>query len=748
MLRRRGLRRGFTLLEAAIALTALTALSATGYVGAQQARVEFEHNQNRLVVQNLASATTTDAAVRGQQFNPDLLEQYAGQGRFAVGGVDTIAQDRAATSSAPGDVVAWTSDDLRILSIAMASTRDRCLQTVTAAGQVATVLSVRTTPCRPILPEGANLPGDTAPPAPAGVTAVPGNGQVTLGWAPSFDEAAYLAVVSPTGRTCSTLSTSCVIVLPAGAYSATVIASNRSGTSPPSTPVSFTVTASPAAPQNLVALAGAGQAQLSWTLPDDNGAALESHLVQYHTGSDWIDLVVGVEPSAVVPALTPGVEYAFRVAGVNVWGAGPFSTPATAVIFDTPQPPGLSVSGGFESLTVTLSAPESVLWPVEGYAVAYRVPNGTWVEQVRASADTFTISGLQSGTSYEVRARTLTGIGPSAWTEATASTTAPAAPTIGLVTPGTLSLSVSFTAPAPAPGSTIVTYQYSTDGGTTWRTRAAGTTASPLAITTRSVDNEPLVAATAYQVRIRAVDAAGPGAPSNQVSATPYAAPAAPNVTATAGAYTVSLAWAAPAANGAAITGYRVEYKSSSSGTWLLVNDNVVGTSWPVSGLAPRVSYDFRVAARNAAGLGDWSVVRSATPWTDSLYAGNSLVAGSANEIKSRNGWFHAVMQGDGNFVVYDLRAGRTGAYWDSATQCAVSCSAWQLRLSGAGLLQVVDASGAVVETINPHAGQAGGSTSVLVMQDDGNLTIYTSSSYETFTWSLYTSEEVANRLP
>jgi hypothetical protein len=46
---------------------------------------------------------------------------------------------------------------------------------------------------------------------------------------------------------------------------------------------------------------------------------------------------------------------------------------------------------------------------------------------------------------------------------------------------------VAFTAGSDG-GSAITNYQYSTDGGTSWRNRASGTTATPLEITTLSTD--------------------------------------------------------------------------------------------------------------------------------------------------------------------------------------------------------------------------------------------------------------------
>ena len=98
----------------------------------------------------------------------------------------------------------------------------------------------------------------------------------------------------------------------------------------------------------------------------------------------------------------------------------------------------------------------------------------------------------------------------------------PAAPTITSITPSSGTLSVAFTAGATN-GASITNYQYSTDNGANWKDRATGTTASPLVITTVSPSASNLSNGTAYNVRIRAVNAAGSGESSTAVSATPSA---------------------------------------------------------------------------------------------------------------------------------------------------------------------------------------------------------------------------------
>lgn len=83
----------------------------------------------------------------------------------------------------------------------------------------------------------------------------------------------------------------------------------------------------------------------------------------------------------------------------------------------------------------------------------------------------------------------------------------------------------------------------------------------------------------------------------------------------------VSLAWTAPADNGTAITDYLVEYKETSSGTWLTFADgSSTATTATVTGLLPSTSYDFRVAALNGAQGAYSNIVTQTTAPNDPFF--------------------------------------------------------------------------------------------------------------------------------
>jgi hypothetical protein len=118
--------------------------------------------------------------------------------------------------------------------------------------------------------------------------------------------------------------------------------------------------------------------------------------------------------------------------------------------------------------------------------------------------ETVTITGLTPGTAYTVYGNAQNGSGVSANTENAAAvtpTTKPQAPTIGTATPGNLSASLTFTAPANNGGSSITNYKYSIDG-TNYIALSPASTTSPLTIS-------GLTNGTTYNIRLKAVNANG-----------------------------------------------------------------------------------------------------------------------------------------------------------------------------------------------------------------------------------------------
>ncbi len=239
------------------------------------------------------------------------------------------------------------------------------------------------------------------------------------------------------------------------------------------------------------------------------------------------------------------------------------------------------------------------------------------------------ITGLVNGVTYTVKLRAVNmeGYGAESSSDTGTPRTVPSAPTVTSVSTGVGELTVSFNAPASNGGAAISDYKYSTDGGTYV---SSGSTVSPIVITGLSNGVQ-------YYVSLRAVNAAGDGAISNQVTestASVPGTPGTPTVTNT-GDTEVSLSWSSAVQNGAAITDYGVRYSSNSGSTWSSPVSVGPVTSATITSLTNGSSYIFQVRATNAVGNGSYSASSTpavtpfgvpATPTAPSVTGGNAQV--------------------------------------------------------------------------------------------------------------------------
>jgi len=213
----------------------------------------------------------------------------------------------------------------------------------------------------------------------------------------------------------------------------------------------------------------------------------------------------------------------------------------------------------------------------------------------------------------------------------------PSAPVITAVTGGDRQLIVSFNPPVTATG--VVSYQYSTDGGASWRVRDdGGSTGSPEVVTRDSATGAPLVNGTTYAVRLRAVNAVGSGFMSNLVLGTPVGSasvPAAPTAVIAWPTFAGAVVnWTPPQLDGGSpITGYRAT--ASPGGATCLVS---APSTWcTISDLSNSSTYTVTVQAINAVGAGPQS--QPSAPVTPAPLPGQPTgvvgVAGDARVVVS-----------------------------------------------------------------------------------------------------------------
>jgi hypothetical protein len=193
--------------------------------------------------------------------------------------------------------------------------------------------------------------------------------------------------------------------------------------------------------------------------------------------------------------------------------------------------------------------------------------------------------------------------------------TVPAAPTNLVATPGDGEASIAFTAPSDG-GSPITNYEYI-------NLDASGAAFEPFlpAVTTSPVTIAGLPNGTTLHIRLRAVNAVGPGAESDIVEVTPVGPPDAPfGLTATPGNGQLSIAFSQGSDGGSPITNY--QYSTDDGATFRAfspvdITSPVVITKLSSDGttdLTNGTSYTIRLKAVTAIGVSDSSDPITATP--------------------------------------------------------------------------------------------------------------------------------------
>ena len=461
------------------------------------------------------------------------------------------------------------------------------------------------------------------PAKPAGLTATPGNTNVTLAWTDPND-----ATISKwqyqqdsgdwTDIANSGASTTSYVVTGLTndtAYAFKIRAVNDGGDGPQSdasTPA--TPRDNPPAPTGFTASGKVASADLAWTNPNDslitayeyrhsesNGGLTafpldksvelswnattnptETDIIekwQYSTdGSTWTDIANSDEDttSATIGGLTNGKEYDFQIKAI----------PATFTI------KGLTAAGGDQQVVLTWydpSEPSISKWQYR-YAKLNAILSD-WIDipSSDATTETHTIASLTNGATYKFQVRALSSKDP-----------VPGSTLLGYdEAQKRYTIATPFAAVTPSAEVTI------TPPG--W-TAISGSGATTVAHTVASLDN-----AKRYDFQIRARRDNSLGAASDKAAATPAALTAKPTgLTAVSGENaTVTLKW--PTANAA--TSW--EFSKDDGSTWTAITPTTVGTdyAYQATGLTNGTAYTFKVRGVNAnAQAGPESDGATATP--------------------------------------------------------------------------------------------------------------------------------------
>jgi predicted phage tail protein len=281
----------------------------------------------------------------------------------------------------------------------------------------------------------------TVPGAPAGLTATPGDGQVSLTWkAPASDGGAKITsyhvyegttpniggkpVASPGGTSVTVKN-----LANGTRYDFKVAAVNTAGEGPASGAASATPASAvtkPGAPTGLTATAGNGRVTLSWTAPAaDGGAGISGYLIYQGTspGGESRVPVNGAPVQATsytVTGLANRTAYYFTVAAVNAakrqgndsgeasatpvsaTASASTSAPATAGTGAPGAPTGLTATAGDAQVSLSWTAPASGGAPPTKYNVYDGTSPGFFpgTPVSSTSGPSVTVTGLANGTTY------------------------------------------------------------------------------------------------------------------------------------------------------------------------------------------------------------------------------------------------------------------------------------------------------------------------------------------------------------
>jgi predicted RNA-binding protein with TRAM domain len=314
------------------------------------------------------------------------------------------------------------------------------------------------------------------------------------------------------------------------------------------------------------------------------------------------------------------------------------STPAAGayeVPVGTPAFPTITgISAGNTTLSVSFTAPGTD----GGSSITnykYSTDGGITFTACSSAQTTspISITSLTNGTSYNVQIKAVNANGDGASSNVAiaipiATATTPAAPAITSITSGSGQLTINYS-PGSDGGSSIMGYQYSTDGGTSFFDI---TTANPLVISTLSTDGTTaLVNGTSYNVQIKAVNGNGNGTATASKAAIPSGIADAPTITSiTSGNTTLSVAFTAPGNNGgSAITNYK--YSIDGGTTFTAIYPGQTTSPILIPGLVNGTSYNVQLRAVNAAGDGTATASTVATPKIISAPTITGVSAGSAS---------------------------------------------------------------------------------------------------------------------
>ncbi|MGO9902437.1 MAG: fibronectin type III domain-containing protein [Solirubrobacteraceae bacterium] len=381
----------------------------------------------------------------------------------------------------------------------------------------------------------------------------------------------------------------------------------------------------PDAPINLTAAPNHNAVLLTFTPASDGNDPITGYEETHDGGSTWTPVTTSAGNAgtlqAVVSGLTDGTSYTFQLRTVN--GQGNSAPSATATTVPQPSAPGpvtaLTAASGDASATLTFTAPiDDGGSPITSYEVSSD-GGATWqtvaTKPGTGGTLTATVTGLTNGTLATVGVRARNSIGAADQTSTTVtpdrSLTVPSVPLQldSAAAPGQYGwgINLRFDDPSNDGGTVVTGYDYSIDGGTTWKTLSLASTGPNTAFL-------DFVTPGTHHVTVRANNSVGAGAATSHMTVEVPDVPHAPTaLTATALDGGAHLVIEQGADGGSPLTLY--EYSTNHGATWhtLPVTLGAGPRTVDIAGLSNGTAHTIDVRALNAVGGGAAASV-SVTP--------------------------------------------------------------------------------------------------------------------------------------
>jgi len=368
---------------------------------------------------------------------------------------------------------------------------------------------------------------------------------------------------------------------------------------------------------------------LTWDKPtDDGGGPILGYIVEKKPkGGDWTDANPGglpiKDPEFVVPHLKEGEEYQFRVKAVNASGPGTPSNATAPVVAEKPaEKPSLDLSK-IKDIKVKAGQELKINVPIKGWPV----PKATWAngdKEIepggRAKIDTtddHAVLVIKSAERGDTGPYSLKLTNPSGAAEGTINVIVldkPSSPVGPLEATDTTpeAITLEWKPPKDDGGSRLEGYvlEKKPKGSTKWQKVPGKIGPDETKATAKNLDP-----GEEYDFRVMAVNENGESEPlvtSGPIKAKypfdPPGKPGEPECTGTT-EDSIALSWEPPTKDGGKpITGYVLEKREKGSKKWTRVTpNNIPGTSYNVKGLLEGHPYEFRVAAVNDAGPGQYA---------------------------------------------------------------------------------------------------------------------------------------------